>query len=292
MPLQVRLIPVLIHAGIGAGGSDVVAIMGSSAGEGESAIQVRSGSPVGATQVSLKSTVGVNGDDMLLLIENKRSCMMTQVATSYATNANSSIVPLAGAFFSTNINGHSLTDYGAAESASMLMFGNATNNRPVMMLYGVDTDHTLYGFDLLRATSTARYAVARDVQDLRALYGVDTNDDGIIDTWKKPTDTGYTVADLTAGTPAAQTNLVHIRAVRIAMVVHSDRLEKPDIVSAPSSLPLFSDLPSQAMTITLTGTDLQRHYKVVDFTIPLRNALTRPLVDPTTLAAVPTQAVP
>jgi type IV pilus assembly protein PilW len=71
-----------------------------------------------------------------------------------------------------------------------------------------------------------------------------------------------------------------IVAVRVALVMRSTNKEK-DIVS-PASLALFDGFvdassKSLARTVTLSATDDQFYrYRVVEFTIPLRNMLLLP----------------
>ncbi|XHS80060.1 PilW family protein [Burkholderiaceae bacterium UC74_6] len=303
VPLSVRLIPALIHAGIGANGSDVLAIIGGTSGVGEVPIGVR---PNGVTfsQVDLLSSVGIKANDLMLMIETGQPCMMTQVASTYASTGTNTAVTLGGTYYAATSGSVSLSGYatGLGNPAnypggfvtSVLLFGNAsgtTPNYPQMRLYGVDTDHQLKAVDLLgNDNGGAVYPAAENVRDMRALYGLDTDFDGIVDTWVQPTGS-FTVAALTAGTAAAQNNLMQIRAIRVAMLVHSDRIEKTNV--SPTTFTLFGDLATALQTtVTISGTDLQRHFKVVDFTVPLRNAQQLPVIDSTFTATPISQIVP
>jgi type IV pilus assembly protein PilW len=82
----------------------------------------------------------------------------------------------------------------------------------------------------------AAQAIADDVAELHALYGLDTNADGILDTWVDPGAAGYDIATVMA-TPATQKQIV---AIHLALVLRSTNYEK-DIVS--HSIPaLFTNL--------------------------------------------------
>jgi type IV pilus assembly protein PilW len=114
--------------------------------------------------------------------------------------------------------------------------------------------------------------LAEGVADMRVLYGVDMARQGLrqVTQWIAPTASGFTAAELTNGSVAARGNLQHILAVRVALVLRSDLVEKADVT--PATLTLFAELP-QAMRRTYTvppGTANQR-YRVVEFTVPLRN---------------------
>lgn len=286
VPLNVPLIPVLIYAGVGVGGGDVLAIMAGSSGIGETPIGIK---PLGAgaNQLELASSVGLKANDLLLVVETNRPCMLTQVASNYVSGPTNTAVALGGDYYAATSGTASLTGYATGTGvSSVLLFGN-TNNMPQLRLYGVGANHQLLGLDLLRAQNGgAAYTAAENVQDLRALYGVDDNFDGVIDRWVPPTDTNFTATALSDHSAASQQRLLSIRAVRIGLLVHSDRIEK-DAVS-PTSVTMFSDLgPTLTRTISLSGTDRQRHYRVVDFTIPLRNAVppTFPVTVPTTQVA-------
>lgn len=131
--------------------------------------------------------------------------------------------------------------------------------------------------DLLQGggTTTAQ-ALADGVIQMRALYGLDTNGDGILDAWADPGATGYDIATVMTTTAT----LRQIVAVRVALVMRSASKERDPVSSA--SLTLFGDAvdaakKSLAQTVSLNGTDDQNYrYRVVDFTVPLRNMLLLP----------------
>ena len=279
VPQQVRLMPFLIHAGLGNGGSDVLAVMSGTAGVGKVYMPLK---PAGvqSTQLSMMSTVGLRRNDMLLLIENNRSCLMTQVGTGFTQSATSSLVPLGGLYYAASVNGVAVSDYALNDIPSVLNMGNASDNPPQLTLYGIDGGFNLQSYDLLQTNGNQQVStVLTNIVNMRALYGVDTNGDGKVDLWVKPTTSGYRVADLTAGTAVAQSTLANIRAVRIGLILRSDRIEagaSQPVVSA-STVKLFSDLGSTLeYTHTVAAADQYQRFRAVDFTVPLRNALLLP----------------
>jgi type IV pilus assembly protein PilW len=142
-----------------------------------------------------------------------------------------------------------------------------------MQLIGVGADATLFGYDMLRLDGTdAARPLADGVADLRALYGIDSNNDGQIDAWVAPTDANFTAAALTAGTLLAQQRVMSIMAVRIGLVLRSDRIEREDV--APASITLFTDLPAGVQhTHNIAAGDRRQRFRGVEFTVPLRNVM-------------------
>ena len=101
---------------------------------------------------------------------------------------------------------------------------------------------------------------------------MDTDADGRIDSWVAPTAAGFTAAELTDGSVAARDRLMTIMAVRVGMVLRSDRIEREDV--SPAALTLFADLPAalQHSHAVASALRTQRH-RSVEFTVPLRNVM-------------------
>ena len=106
--------------------------------------------------------------------------------------------------------------------------------------------------------------------EMHALYGLDTNTDGIIDTWKAPDATGFDIKTMmTSGALSRQ-----VVAVRVGLVLRSATLER-GVVS--ETIPaMFADTGLTRAAVTLTNDDRRYRYRVVKFTIPLRNVLLLP----------------
>ena len=122
-----------------------------------------------------------------------------------------------------------------------------------------------------RAATKCWEAIADGVAELHAVYGLDTNADGILDTWVDPGAAGYDIATLMTN-PATLRQIV---AVRIALVMRSSNYEKAALSAA--TLTLFSELPAAVQqTVTLNANDQHYRYRIVESTIPLRNMLLAP----------------
>lgn len=273
VPQQVRLAPVLIHAGLGANNSDVLAVATGSSGLGEAPIQVQLGSAT-ANNVRVANTIGLRANDLVLMAESDVGCMVQQVTTPFAGGADQ-LLSFGGNYAKAEIDSLQLVGFGATNTAFVSLLGNTTGNRPILRLFGVGENDRLFSFDMLQLDGNdTALPVVDGVADLRALYGVDTSvpADGIIDAWIAPTTAGFTAAELTDGSQAAHDRLLSILAVRVGMVLRSDRVERDAV--APASLTLFADLPVALQhSHAIAADQRQQRFRTVEFTVPLRNVM-------------------
>lgn len=276
VPQSPVLAPLMVFAGAGAGGSDVISVATGNSGLAEAALSVVPGTAA-AGQVRLTNTLGVRGGDLVLVSQPRAApplnCMLQQVGAGFA-GGSAEVLTFGGQYGANVINGVALADF-AVGNTTVSLLGNVTGNRPRLQLLGIGANNTLVAYDLLQLT-TGSQALAEGVVDMRVRYGVATLPlnplpaNRTVANWVAPTANGYTAAALRAGTAAAQANLQSILAVRVGLVLRSDLAEKDAVTN--STLTLFGDLPTALRhTFTVpTGTTTQR-YRTVEFTVPLRN---------------------
>jgi type IV pilus assembly protein PilW len=286
-----RLAPVLIvpsqseGLGINDDPSDLLVVMAGAGGFAE--VPLLMTAAVAANTVPLRNTVGLAVGDLLVLADQPSSlgqaedCMVQQVGSVAAAS-----VGLSGAYAAGTIAGVS---QGIYDNNSMAMkIGHRTDNRPSFYAIGVGAGATLMSYDLLEVRSPALQAVAENVLELHALYGIDADGDGAVDDWIDPrtTTTGdYAMANLTSGTTAAAAAINQIKALRIGLVLRSSLQEKADDAAANpftpgNTLTLFADVDGGAHTRTRTlDTATGEHrfrYRVVEATVPVRNSMLTP----------------
>lgn len=274
VPQTVRLAPVVVHAGAGTGGTDVLAVATGSSGLGEAPLRVLPSSAT-STKVNVDATVGLRAGDLVMLFQDGSQCMVQQVAAGFSGGTVQQL-DFGGTYAAEEISGVRLDAMGTTDSAWVAPIGNVTGNRPQFQLIGVGDNATLVTLDLLRLDGDdTPMALAEGVADLRALYGVDTTGDGRIDSWQSPATAPWNAASLMDGSATARTNLSQIVAVRIGMLVRTVDRDR-DVVS-PASLSLFVDLGA-GLTYTRTLSTEERHlrWRALDFTVPLRNVLLMP----------------
>ena len=145
--------------------------------------------------------MGLRGNDLVLVAEDGIGCVVQQVDGAFVGSANQ-LLSFGGTYAKSEIDSVQLASFGVANTAFVSLLGNTAGNRPAMQLIGVGADATLFGYDMLRLDGTdAAQPLADGVADLRALYGIDSDNDGLIDAWVAPTDANFTAAALTDGTP-------------------------------------------------------------------------------------------
>jgi type IV pilus assembly protein PilW len=266
IPQDYRLAPVMVFAGAGAGGSDVIAMATGNSGLSETAMPVAQGAAV-AGQVQLSNTLGMRGGDLVLVSKAAvPRCMLQEVRTGFVGGATEALT-FGGSMAADVIAGLALADF-TGDFVTVSALGNVTGNQPRLQLLGIGDNNTLFAYDLLQLNAGTQ-ALAEGIVDMRVRYGVDTNQDRIVDNWVAPTSQGFTAAQLRDGSAAAQASLQSILSIRIGLVLRSDLVDKTDVT--PATLTLFSTLPALAHTYTVPAGMKTQRYRTVEFTVPLRN---------------------
>jgi type IV pilus assembly protein PilW len=275
VPQAVRLAPVVVHAGAGTGGSDILAVQTGASGLGESPLRVLTGSST-ASGLRVPATVGLRAGDLALVFQPGTACLMEQVIAGFSGGADQQ-VNFGGTYATGEINSVRLQDMSSgATTAWMTPLGNVTANRPQFQLIGIGDNATLVAHDILQLDGVDNVvAIADGVADLRVRYGVDTNDDGRIDSWQSPATSPWDASSLLDGSATARTNLSRIVAVRIGVLIRSSTPERTAV--SPTTLTMFPDLDSTLqVTRTLSSAEQLLRWRVVEFTVPLRNVLLMP----------------
>lgn len=274
-----RLAPVLIvqngtTPADSGNGSDVLVVMGGAAGKGEAPIHL-DGYPAAAT-LTLQNTLGFAASDLILLADpqvggsGQTPCMLSQVSGSFTQQKGATALPLAGDYYQAGIDTQTVASYTG--DAVVLNLGNiAAANPPSFSLIGVGDHSSLYAYDLLQTSGMPLKAITTGVFELHALYGLDNNGDGKVETWAVPSG-NYSYASLSAGTTAAAGMIARIKAIRVGLILRTPLREKTDV--SPSAPSLFRDLgASFTYSPTLNGDNTKYRYRTVEFTAPLRNAM-------------------
>lgn len=276
---NLRVAPVLIGRSQSDAGSDVLVVMGGTAASGDVPRLILS---AGASSniLRLDSTVGLAEGDLGLVSANGTTdCLLEQVhaSTAFADSTGNDALPLGSTYYTASGPTTSLSTLAASGAAYFTPLGNVAAGNTQFQMFGVGSNNTLYGYDLLMTDGTdASQAIADGVAEMHALYGLDTNTDGLLDTWVDPGTTGYDIATMMT-TPAMARQVV---AVRIALVLRSANYEKENEngeLPSPASLTLFRDLATSLQrTVSFSASEQHFRHRVVESTIPLRNVLLLP----------------
>jgi type IV pilus assembly protein PilW len=275
LPTTQRLLPVLVYAGAGANGSDILAVNTGASGLGESPLRVLPSSAT-STSVRVPATIGLRGGDLGLVVQDDGTCLLQQVAAGFVGAADQQL-DFGGVYATANVGTVTLGTAGALHQATVAQLGNVASNRPVFMLMGVGANDTLMQHDLLQLDGVDSVTPMSDgVADMRVLYGVDTTlpADGVVDIWVSPSTAPYDAATLGNGSPASATTAGTILAVRVGLLTHNTSPERDDV--SGSTVTLFPEMGSLKQTRTLTPAERKLRWRVIDFTVPLRNVMLKP----------------
>jgi len=277
-PNNLRMAPVLIGQGQSADGiSDVIMVMSGSDAAGGVPRQVTT--PGGSNTLILNNTVGLSISDLVLVSQSGTpDCLLEEVSSAPPLGGNT--LNLGSTYYTTTSATTTITALSASTSTWVTPLGNAAINNLQFTLFGVDTTHTLYSYDLLQnqnlvqspGTADAPTAIADGVYQMQAIYGIDTNGDGTQDAWASPGDPNYTIATLMLN-PLTMESIV---AVRISLLVRGEYYDK-NLVT-PATLTLFNGLvnaagTSLAQVVNINANDQHYRYRLFEFTVPLRNMI-------------------
>ncbi len=281
---SLRLAPVIVAPsqshGTGFNGerSDVLLVMAGAAGFGE--VPLTLSGPIAANNMPVVSAVSIAAGDLLLLADQPtpadvEDCMVQQVSSGFTAAP----IGLTGTYSPTTVAGVSRAIYD--DKSVAIKLGHPTTNPPNFVAIGVGDNTTLMSYDLLQARSPALQAMADNVYELHAVYGVDSDDDGSVNTWVDPrTNTGaFAVTTLMNGTAVSAEHIAQIKAIRVALILRSNLQEKAADATAnpftPASFTLFQSVGLHRQR-NLTADERRFRYRVIEATIPVRNALLAP----------------
>jgi len=274
---NLRMAPVLIGQGQSADGvSDVIMVMSGSDAAGGVPRQVTT--PGSANTLILNNTVGFSSSDLVVVSQSGiPDCLLEEVASAPPAGGNTLNL---GSTYYTSGTTTTITTLSASTSSYVTPLGNAAINNLQFMLFGVDTTHTLYSYDLLQNQNLvqnagggdAATAIADGVYQLHAIYGIDTNGNGTQDAWAGPGDANYTINTVMI-TPATMESIV---SVRLSLLVRGEYYDK-NLVT-PATLTLFNGLTNAAgnplsQVVNINATDRHYRYRLFEFTVPLRNMI-------------------
>jgi type IV pilus assembly protein PilW len=212
--------------------------------------------PGAAEPYEVAAPVAFNPGDVIVAVDAAQ-CTLSAIDPGGVAVAGSGIATLAH----TPLSGALDATYRAG-IASLVNLGPAATLARVR--YSVDVAaRALRAQQLLPAAEPVNPIVG-DIVSLKAHYGIDTDDDGAVDTWQPASGDVWSAASLPAQPLAT---LRRIRSVRVAIVARSPRYEREAVTPGP--LPLFDG----TLALPLTADGQHYRYRVLETIVPLRNAL-------------------
>jgi len=261
-----RPVPAVIAAGATDNDPDTVTVLYGGGGSLETPVPLlanatMSGATPGVFQVA--GPVAFNPNDVIVAVQGNNCTMSTINAGGVSVAAPTGIATISHTLTATTGNNTAAT-YNAV-SASLVNLGQP--DRFAQIRYAVDTVNATLTTQSLLPTAQAVTPVVAQVVNLKALYGLDTDGDGTVDTWQTATG-NWSSANLPAQPLATWRQ---VRAVRVALVTRSSQYESTLVTPGP--IGIFCTPAPCAFSMTLTADQQHYRYKVLETTVPLRNAV-------------------
>ena len=269
---MLRPIPALIAAGATDNDPDSITVLYGGSSSLSTPAPLLNGASVGTSPPGAYVVAGplaFSPNDVVVAVQGTNCTLSTINAGGVSVAAPTGIATINHTLTATPGN-NATANYGAV-AASLVNLGQAASpGEPARFgqtLYTVDpASHTLRTQSLLPTVQLVTSAVS-NVLNLKAQFGLDTNNDGTVDTWQTATG-NWSAANLPL---QPQAIWPQIRAVRIAIVTRSDQYETDAVTTGP--LEMFCTTDPCAISMTLDVEAQHYRYKVLETTIPFRNAL-------------------
>lgn len=287
------LAPLIIAQNTGPKDSDTIISMRGNGGAGDITRYLNTGNSDSLVWPMITST-GFKAND-LVLVSNTSSdyCLMEHIASAgTGTGVDINTVTLSNSEQSRFYTDGFLTQAGelagplsslnSDKEGSMTVLGTynpatGKGSNVEFYMFGIDKAANLHRYDILEfeGPDNADLIIADGVVAMYAIYGIDSDNDGVFDSWVSPqTDSSpYAIEELSS---SQRGNIKNIVAIRLALVTRSLLQEKEAV--SPAELLIFSDMDdvdgnSLKRTVNLDATEQLYRHRVVEGTIPIRNAL-------------------
>jgi type IV pilus assembly protein PilW len=269
---MLRPIPAVIAAGATDNDPDSITVFYGGSASLSTPTPLLSSVSVGTTPPGsyvVDGPLAFSPNDVVVAVEGTNCTLSTINAGGVSVGGATGIATISHALTATP--GNNTTATYAAVTASLVNLGQAAAPgeaaRFGRTVYTVDiASHTLRTQSLLPTVQPVTAAVS-NVINLKAQFGLDTNNDGTVDTWQ-PATGSWSAANLPLQPLASWQQ---IRAVRVAIVTRSDQYETQVVTTGP--LQMFCTTDPCGVSMTLDDDAQHYRYKVLETTIPFRNAL-------------------
>jgi len=269
---MLRPVPAIIAAGATDNDPDSVTVLYGGSSSLSTPAPLLSDAAVGTTPPGnyvVAGPLGFSPNDVIVAVQGTNCTLSIIGAAGISVAPSTGITTITHALTSTTGNNASAT-YGAV-AGSLVNLGQAASPgeaaRFGQTLYTVDPATNTLRTQSLLPTVQPVTPVVSNVVNLKAQFGLDTDNDGSVDVWQ-PASGIWSSVNLPAQPPATWQQ---IRAMRIAIVTRSPQHEVDAVTPGPIKM-FCSTLPC-ALAMTLASDDQHYRYKVLETTIPFRNAL-------------------
>ncbi len=213
-----------------------------------------------SSEVSVDGTDGFKENDLVLLV-NSGGCTLGRITQVQGVAQKLQLNPGVSAPQNPPAWGSFPTSYTSGDS--ILNLGN-----PVVRTYHIGGGKLRLTESLLQTGAATPFDLVDSIVDLRAQYGKDTDNDGIVDTYNNTT-------------PATSAEWLQVLSLRIGILARIGTYEKPASgtdCDATTNSALVSWTGGQFGAVDVTTASSQDRcyrYRVFETTVPLRNMIWR-----------------
>ena len=269
---MLRPIPALITAGATDNDPDAITVLYGGSSSLSTPAPLLNATSVGTSPPGAYLVAGplaFSPNDVIVAVQGSNCTLSIVNSTGVSVAAPTGIATISHTLTATPGNNTTAT-YGAVVG-SLVNLGQAAAPgeaaRFGQTVYSIDTVNRTLRTQNLLPTVQAVTPVVSNVVNLKVQFGLDTNNDGTVDTWQ-PATGNWSAANLPL---QPQATWQQIRAVRLAIVTRSDQFEIDAVTPGP--LEMFCTTSPCAVAMTLDSDAQHYRYKVLETTIPFRNAL-------------------
>jgi type IV pilus assembly protein PilW len=253
---MLRPIPALIAAGATDNDPDTVTVLYGGSNSLATPVQFKQ-TVTTAQPYVVPGPVGFSPKDVIVAVQGANCTLSTINDNGVAVDGTTGFATLTH----TPIAGSIGATYGAV-NASLVNLGQPASMGRIV--YSVDPAARALRTQKRLPTDDPVNPLVSDVVNLKAQYGLDTDNDGVVDTWQDATGGVWSAANL-PNQPLA--TLRQIRAVRVAIVTRSAQYEKSPVTEGPLSM-----LDGE-VSMKLAGDAQHYRYRVLETVVPFRNAM-------------------
>ena len=270
--INFTLAPAQITPGATNATPDTVTVVSSSIASNPGPIGLSTALASNTSTYQIANPFGVDAGDVIVLAQAGQPCTLVQATNTpiNGTPGNQNTVQHTTGFYRTDggasvpVRYNPVGGIGPAYGAGTVLMD--LGKAPTVNTYYIQ-NNTLMVDQLV--TGQLAQPVAANIVQMKALYGKDTNADGIVDTW-----------NTTA--PVTSTDWAAVLAIRLALVARSAQPEKPDpttgqcATTTASPSVTWDDGTATVLDLSANASWKCYRYRVFHLTASLRNSIWTP----------------
>lgn len=240
-------------------GTDKINMLYSTSAFGNIAATIQSDMPSSSSILNVDNGVGFLEGDLIIISQPPKDCTVVQLTKDGQAIGKANVTTSGSSW---DLQHNPVSPWNPPGGQNIFPSGGYSTGAKILNL-GTFIDHTYYVQNNMlrvdeRSTTTGMiisYDLIPGVMGMRARYGRDTSNDGVLDVFDNDT-----AAMIAAGG-------VTLTAVQFSLIVRSGNWERDEV--SPASLEYWPGGP----TLSLSGDDRHYRYRVFQSIVPLKNVI-------------------